>query len=123
MRVDLTETGSSRIDLAEQAAGSVAGSACGHYADQKVEMIAVNRLVPHAANARTHSRAQIREIAASMKRFGFTNPVLVNDAGRIIAGHGRVEAAKFLGLREVATLRLSHLTDAEMRAYVIADNK
>jgi|HubBroStandDraft_6_1064221.scaffolds.fasta_scaffold26006_6 DNA modification methylase len=123
MIVDLTETGISRIDLAERAAGSAAYSVCSHYADQKVEMIAINRLVPHTANARTHSRAQIREIAASMKRFGFTNPVLVNDAGRIIAGHGRVEAAKHLGLREVPTLRLSHLTDAELRAYVIADNK
>jgi DNA modification methylase len=123
MIVDLTETGISRIDLAEQAAGSAADSACSHYADQKVEMIAINRLVPHTANARTHSRAQIREIAASMKRFGFTNPVLVNDAGGIIAGHGRVEAAKLLGLRGIPILRLSHLTDAEMRAYVIADNK
>jgi DNA modification methylase len=120
---DLTDTGASRIDLADQAAGSAADSACSHYADQKVEMVATDRLVPHKANARTHSPAQIRQIAASVKRFGFTNPVLVDDAGGIIAGHGRVKAAKLLGLREVPTLRLSHLTEAEIRAYIITDNK
>ena len=122
MMGDPTETGASRIDLAEQAAGGATDSTCSHYADRKVEMVATDRLAPHKANA-PHSRAQIRQIASSVKRFGFTNPVLVDDAGGIIAGHGRVEAAKLLGLREVPPLRLSHLTDIEVRAYIIADNK
>src|SRR3954469_7464788 len=73
--------------------------------------------------SRTHSKKQIRQIAASIERFGFTNPVLVSDEGEIVAGHGRVEAAKLLGLTTVPTLRLSHLSAAERRAYVLADNK
>ncbi|MGH6653424.1 MAG: ParB/Srx family N-terminal domain-containing protein, partial [Sphingopyxis sp.] len=80
-------------------------------------------LRPYARNARTHSKKQVKQIAASIQRFGFTNPVLVSDDGEIIAGHGRVEAAKLLGLRKVPTLALSHLSDAERRAYVLADNK
>lgn len=77
----------------------------------------------YARNSRTHSKKQVKQIAASIERFGFTNPVLVSDDGEIIAGHGRVEAAKLLGLRKVPTLALSHLSDAERRAYVLADNK
>jgi DNA modification methylase len=80
-------------------------------------------LRPYARNARTHSKKQVKQIAASIERFGFTNPVLVSDDGEIIAGHGRVEAAQLLGLRKVPTLALSHLNDAERRAYVLADNK
>ncbi|MDX8354523.1 DNA methyltransferase [Cognatiyoonia sp. IB215182] len=80
-------------------------------------------LTPYGNNARTHSEAQIKQIEESIKRFGFTNPVLVSDDGEIIAGHGRVRAASALGLSEVPTLALSHLTEAERRAYVIADNK
>ena len=80
-------------------------------------------LRPYARNARRHSRRQIRQIADSIQRFGFTNPVLISDEGEIIAGHGRVEAAKLLGWAEVPVLRLSHLSEAERRAYVIADNK
>jgi DNA modification methylase len=80
-------------------------------------------LRPYSRNARTHSRKQVKQIAASIERFGFTNPVLVSDEGEIIAGHGRVEAAKLLGMKSVPTLALSHLSDAERRAYVIADNK
>jgi len=80
-------------------------------------------LRPYARNARTHSKKQVKQIAASIERFGFTNPVLVSDDGEIIAGHGRVEAAKLLGLRKVPTLALSHLSEAERRAYVLADNK
>jgi DNA modification methylase len=80
-------------------------------------------LRPYARNARTHSKKQVKQIAASIERFGFTNPVLVSDDGDIIAGHGRVEAAKLLGIRSVPTLALSHLNDAERRAYVLADNK
>jgi len=80
-------------------------------------------LRPYARNARTHSKKQVRQIADSITRFGFTNPVLVSDDGEIIAGHGRVMAAKLLGMADVPTLALSHLSDAERRAYVIADNK
>lgn len=80
-------------------------------------------LKPFAGNARTHSKKQIRQIADSIERFGFTNPVLVSDGGEIIAGHGRVAAAKLLNMVEVPTLSLSHLSAAERRAYVLADNK
>jgi DNA modification methylase len=80
-------------------------------------------LRPYSGNARTHSRKQLRQIARSIERFGFTNPVLVSDEGEIIAGHGRVEAAKLLGWKTVPTLALAHLTAAERRAYVLADNK
>jgi len=88
-----------------------------------VEPKAPASLRPYARNARTHSRKQIKQIAESIQRFGFTNPVLISDVGEIIAGHGRVEAAKLLGLETVPTLRLSHLNEAERRAYVLADNK
>lgn len=83
----------------------------------------VDALSPYEGNARTHSKKQIKQIADSIERFGFTNPVLVSDRGEIIAGHGRVEAAKLLGIRKVPTLALSHLSSAERRAYVLADNK
>jgi DNA modification methylase len=80
-------------------------------------------LRPYSQNARTHSKRQIRQIANSIRKFGFTNPVLISDGDEIIAGHGRVEAAKLLGMQSVPTLRLSHLDAAQRRAYVIADNK
>lgn len=80
-------------------------------------------LRPYGRNARTHSRKQVRQIADSIERFGFTNPVLISDDGEIIAGHGRVEAARLLGLKTIPTLRLSHLSGEERRAYVLADNK
>ena len=83
----------------------------------------VDDLTPCPRNARTHSRKQLRQIANSIERFGFTNPVLIDDEGRIIAGHGRVEAARLLGRARVPTLTLSHLSPAERRAYMIADNK
>jgi DNA modification methylase len=83
----------------------------------------VESLKPYARNARTHSKKQIKQIAASIERFGFVNPVLVSDDGQIIAGHGRVEAAKLLGISTVPTIALSHLSAAERRAYVLADNK
>ncbi len=80
-------------------------------------------LKPYARNARTHSRKQVKQIAASIERFGFTNPVLISKEGEIVAGHGRVEAAKLLGWKRVPTLALSHLSAEERRAYVLADNK
>lgn len=83
----------------------------------------IEELHPYQGNARTHSRRQIRQIADSIDRFGFTNPVLIADDDTIIAGHGRVLAAKQLGMREVPTVRLSHMSEAERRAYILADNK
>ena len=83
----------------------------------------VEVLKPYAGNARTHSDKQIAQIAASIGKFGFNNPVLVDADNRIIAGHGRVEAAKRLGLTSVPTIRLDHMSDTERRAYVIADNR
>src|SRR2546422_10240027 len=88
-----------------------------------VEPMPVTRLRPYPRNARTHCKKQIRQIADSIRKFGFTNPVLISDDDEIIAGHGRVEAAKLLGMQSVPTLRLSHLDAAQRRAYVIADNK
>ena len=88
-----------------------------------VEHRSTASLKPYARNARRHSKKQIKQIADSIKRFGFTNPVLIADDGEIIAGHGRVAAAKLIGMERVPTLRLSHLTEAERRAYVLADNK
>jgi DNA modification methylase len=83
----------------------------------------VGRLVAYARNARTHSKHQIRQIAASIKEFGFTNPVLIDADNVIIAGHGRVEAAKRLRMTQVPTIRLDGLTPDQIRAYVIADNR
>jgi hypothetical protein len=88
-----------------------------------IEYQAVSALKPRTCNPRTHSKKQIAQIANAIRRFGFTNPVLVDDANGIIAGHGRIEAAKTIGLAEVPTVRLSDLSEAEIRAYVIADNK
>ncbi|MEG3154927.1 site-specific DNA-methyltransferase [Sphingomonas sp. RB1R13] len=90
---------------------------------QELIEIDVAALRPYDNNARTHSKKQIKQIAESIRRFGFTNPVLVSDAGEIIAGNGRFEAAKLLGMATVPTLALSHLSSAERRAYVLADNK
>jgi uncharacterized protein (UPF0262 family) len=80
-------------------------------------------LIPYARNSRTHSEAQVAQIAASIREFGFTNPVLVDADGGIIAGHGRVLAARQLDLAEVPTIALGHLTETQRRAYVIADNQ
>ncbi len=88
-----------------------------------IEHLQLATLRPYARNARTHSKKQIKQIAASIERFGFVNPVLVGDDGEIIAGHGRVEAARLLGMSMVPTLALSHLSAAERQAYVLADNK
>jgi len=88
-----------------------------------IEPMAITRLRPFPGSRRTHSRKQIRQIADSVARFGFTNPVLIGEDNEVIAGHGRLEAAKLLGLKSVPTLRLSSLDAAERRAYVLADNK
>jgi DNA modification methylase len=88
-----------------------------------VTYVPVDALVPYPRNARTHSKNQIRKIADSIRTFGFTNPLLVENSNVIVAGHGRWEAAKLLGLRDVPTIRLAYLTEEQIRAYIIADNR
>jgi DNA modification methylase len=88
-----------------------------------IETMAVSALRPNPNNARTHSRKQIRQIANSIERFGFCNPVLIDDDNQIIAGHGRVEGAKLLNINELPTVRLSHLSEDDKRAYILADNQ
>ena len=88
-----------------------------------VEPRPTESLIPYARNARTHSPAQVALIAGSIREFGFTNPVLVDRESGIIAGHGRVMAAQKLGLTTVPVIELGHLTEAQKRAYVLADNK
>ncbi len=88
-----------------------------------IEHQAVSALIPYARNSRTHSDEQVAQIAGSIREFGFTNPVLIDRDGTIIAGHGRVMAARKLGMETVPRIRLGHLTPAQVRAYVIADNK
>lgn len=87
------------------------------------ERLPVEGLRPYENNARTHSKTQIRQIAESIRRFGFCNPVLIADDNTIVAGHGRVEAAKQIGMTEVPVRRLSHLSRDEIRAYILADNR
>jgi ParB-like chromosome segregation protein Spo0J len=89
----------------------------------QIEQISTAELIPYARNARTHDSAQVAQIAGSIQEFGFCNPVLIDAANGIIAGHGRVMAAQLLRLETVPCLRLSHLTDAQKRAYVLADNR
>jgi len=88
-----------------------------------VECALIKSLKPAARNARTHSKKQIEQIAASIKEFGFTNPVLIDENMSILAGHGRVEAAKLLEMTEIPVVRIEHMTVAQKRAYVIADNR
>lgn len=90
---------------------------------QKLERWPIDQLAPYERNARTHSPEQVAQIAASIAEFGFTNPILVSGDCTVIAGHGRLEAAKQLGLEEVPVVVLDHLTPAQRRAYVLADNK
>lgn len=89
----------------------------------KVEQLKVESLTPYARNARKHSPEQVAQIAASIAEFGFTNPILIDAEGGIIAGHGRVLAAQSLGRDTVPCIRLKHLTEAQRRAYVIVDNR
>ena len=90
---------------------------------RRIEIWPTARLVPYARNARTHSPEQVAQIAASIVEFGFTNPILVDSMDGIIAGHGRLLAARKLGLAEVPVVVLDHLTDTQRRAYIIADNQ
>ena len=88
-----------------------------------IEHWPLDRLIPYARNARTHSPAQVAKIAASIRQFGFTNPILVDGQQGILAGHGRLEAARSLKLPHVPVIVLDHLSEAERRAYILADNK
>lgn len=89
----------------------------------QIEMCSVEELIPYASNSRTHSDAQVAQIAASIREFGWTNPILIDGENTIIAGHGRLLAARKLGLEQVPAIILDHLTKAQQRALVIADNK
>ena len=88
----------------------------------KIQEVAVNKLIPYAKNSRTHSDQQVAQIAASIKEFGFRNPILVDGVG-VIAGHGRLLAAQKLGLDKVPTIDCSDMSDSQKKAYIIADNK
>ena len=89
----------------------------------KIKQAPIDDLIPYARNARTHSEDQVAQIAASIREFGWTNPVLTDGEGGIIAGHGRVLAARKLGMAEVPCIELAHLSEAQKKAYIIADNK
>lgn len=89
----------------------------------KVDYISPSKLIPYVNNARTHSEQQVKQVAASIKEFGFTNPVLIDEENGIIAGHGRVMAATLMGLDQVPTITLTGLSEAQRKAYILADNK
>jgi DNA modification methylase len=91
--------------------------------EPKIEMVATSALIPYARNAKRHDDAQVAKLAGSIREYGFTNPVLIDADNGIIAGHGRVLGAQKLGLVEVPCIRLSHLTETQRRAYVLADNR
>src|SRR5580704_16737228 len=94
-----------------------------HPLARQIELWLIDKLIPFARNPRTHSEAQISQIAASIAEFGFNNPILVDTKAGIIAGHGRLLAARKLGLTEVPVIVLDHLSEAQKRAYIIADNQ
>lgn len=89
----------------------------------KIEKVKIDKLIPYARNSRTHSDEQVSQIAASIKEWGWTTPVLVDEDGGLIAGHGRVMAARKLGIEEVPTMTASGWTEAQKKAYIIADNQ
>jgi len=89
----------------------------------QIEQVAIDKLIPYINNARTHSQHQVAQVAASIREFGFTNPVLIDKSNGIIAGHGRVQAAQKLEMTDVPCLRLDYLTEAQKKAYILADNK
>jgi len=89
----------------------------------KIEYVETEKLIPYVMNSRTHSETQVMQIASSIKEFGFTNPILIDETQTLIAGHGRLLAAKTLSLSEVPCITLHGLSPAQKKAYVIADNK
>src|SRR5271167_1502474 len=94
-----------------------------HRMAKHIQMWLIDKLIPWARNPRTHSEAQVAQIAASIETFGFNNAILVDAKAGIIAGHGRLLAARKLGLKEVPVIVLDHLSEAQKRAYIIADNQ
>ncbi len=93
------------------------------HATGQVEQVSISKLKPYGKNARTHSPRQIKQIARSIEHFGFVNPILVDRNRRIICGHGRVAGARLLGLKEVPAITIEHLSEAQLRAYIVADNR
>ena len=91
--------------------------------DLLISYVDINDLIPYVNNSRTHSDEQVLQIASSIKEFGFTNPVLIDEEGGLIAGHGRVLAARKLNLDKIPTITLANLTNSQVKAYVIADNQ
>ena len=89
----------------------------------KYFMVDVEKLIPYARNARTHSDVQIAQIAASIKEFGFLSPVIISKDNTILCGHGRYYAAQKLGIEKIPCIQEEHLTEAQKRAYILADNK
>ncbi|MBY0548702.1 MAG: ParB/Srx family N-terminal domain-containing protein [Candidatus Obscuribacterales bacterium] len=90
---------------------------------KKITLVSIEKLIPYVRNARTHSDSQVAQLAASMKEYGWTNPILLDETGGIIAGHGRVMAARKLELTEVPAIVLEGLTDVQKRALILADNQ
>lgn len=91
--------------------------------ETKFEIRSVDALIPYARNARTHSPEQVQKLAGSIKEFGFINPVIISDDGCVLAGHGRIMAAQKLGIKQVPCVVESHLTEAQKKAYILADNR
>jgi ParB-like chromosome segregation protein Spo0J len=89
----------------------------------KINYVSPDALRPYPGNARSHSKKQIRQIADSIQRFGFTNPIITSGNGEVVAGHGRLAAARLLGQKSVPAITLSEMTEADRRAYILADNK
>ena len=90
---------------------------------ESIEWKQTGELIPYSNNSRTHSEKQVQQVAASIKEFGFTNPILIDEDNGIIAGHGRLQAAQLLGMDKVPTIALEGFTEAQRKAYVIADNQ
>lgn len=89
----------------------------------KMEMINIEELIPYVNNARTHSEKQINKLRSSLREFGFVNPVLIDSKKNVIAGHGRIAAAKAEGIKKIPCVYVDYLTDAEKKAYILADNR
>lgn len=90
---------------------------------ESIEWKQTGELIPYSNNSRTHSEKQVQQVAVSIKEFGFTNPILIDEDNGIIAGHGRLQAAQLLGMDKVPTIALEGFTEAQRKAYVIADNQ
>lgn len=111
---------SSKVDSIKKSAAAAQGA---RNLELRIEQLPVASLKGYSRNTRTHSDEQLMKLMASIREFGFVNPVLVDASGTLIAGHGRTEAARRLGMKTVPCIRIEHMTDAQRRAYIIADNK